>query len=108
MNENLEKHLNQLNSRYVKDKELSRFLSVLNVETSKAEKKKLFDCFLRKIDLSTKQAILIAESETIKYSIDLQYSFKRYIKDREYEEAKNNKSKASDWLYVLGLLGGGW
>ena len=105
MNKSSENHLNKLTPRLVTDNELLKLLSNINLETSKIEKKNLFEHLLRTIEISTNQATLIAKSETIKYSIDLQYSFKRYVKDIEYEEAKNNKSRASDWLIVLGLLG---
>ncbi len=106
MNENLTQHLNQLKSKTILDEELSWLLSILNMETVKEEKKSSFDYLLQRLELTPGQAVLIASCDPVQYSIDLQYSLKRYIKDRKYKEAEKNEGRSSDWIYALSLLSG--
>jgi hypothetical protein len=95
-------HLNQLKSRTILDEELFRLLSILKMETVKEEKKSSFDYLLRKVELTPGQAVLIAGCDPVQYSIDLQYTLKRYINILRIENIK--KLKKTKVEHLIGFM----
>jgi len=67
-------------------------------------RKEALEYLLRIKELAPQQINILAESEVIKYSVDLVHSLKRYVSVRHYRAAEKASEKESPWFTVLGML----
>ncbi len=86
------------------DYELDEFLGKCSL-LDKVNKRESFEYLLRSIQLDPEQVAKLVENEVVKYSIDLQYSLKKYVKNRYYREAEAASEHESAWFILVGAMG---
>ena len=99
-------YLKNLGKSVLDDSELYEFIKYAETEKTKNDKRESIEYLLRVIRPDLEQTKLLIESELVKYSIDLQYTLKKYISSKQYREAEDKSENESDWLLLLSSIGG--
>jgi len=86
--------------------ELNIYLKSLSTKDCKVTKRETLTIFLQNSQLSPEQVTTVFKSESVQYSIDLQYILIQYIKDQDYKEKSSATCKSGDWLHLLAMFAG--
>ena len=98
-------YISGLNKNELSNSELNNFISLCEKEQNKNHKKDALENLLNIINLTPNEIKVVAESELVKYSIDLQYSLKKYVSAKAYREAEVESEKETTWHKLLLTIG---
>ena len=99
-------YINDLGKSELDSSELTAFINHTRLDNDKNNQKQSVEYLLRVIKPDLLQTKSLIESDLVSYSIDLQYTLKKYISAQQYRDAEEKSEKESDWLLLLSSIGG--
>lgn len=97
-------YINGLGKSSYSSVELERFIELLGAEPSKATQQNALDHLLQIVSVTPDQALALAKCSTVKGSVGLQHSLKRYARAQEFAAADARHTNRSGWNNVLEFL----